>query len=78
MDKEKIPPKKFGLLEARTASQSARIESQAQSGKLCLHFLAGLSGGGSTPGAASPHSGRFKGVTGGLEGSKGRGSAERD
>ena len=62
MDKEKIPPKKFGLIEARTVSPI---------GQTMFAFPGGFIGGGATPGAASPHSGRFKGVTGGLEGSKG-------
>ena len=57
-----MSPEKLGLIEARTVSPI---------GQTMFALLGGIIGGGSTPGAASPHSGRFKGVTGGLEGSKG-------
>ena len=57
-----MSPEKLGLIEARTVRPI---------GEILFAFSEGVIGGGATPGAASPHSGRFKGVTGGLEGSKG-------
>ena len=62
MDKEKIPPKKLGLIETRTVSPI---------GQIMFAFPGGFIGGGATPGAASPHSGRFKGVMGCARGLKG-------
>ena len=56
------PPEKSGLIKARTISPIG-------GNYVCCFY--GMIGGGSTPGAASPHSGRFRGVTGGLEGPKG-------
>ena len=56
------PPGKSGLIGDRTVSLI---------GEIMFVFLGGMIRGGSTPGAASPHSGRFRGVTGGLEGPKG-------
>ena len=53
MDKEKIPPKKSGLMEDRTASPL---------GNIMFAFSGGVIGGGTTPGAASPHSGRLGGL----------------
>jgi hypothetical protein len=63
--RDELPSKKFGLIEARTVSPI---------GKIMFAFLGGIIGGGATPGAASPHSGRFKGVMGCARGLKGENS----
>ncbi len=60
--RNRLPPEKSGLIKARTVSPIGRI---------MFAFPSGIIGGGSTPGAVSPHSGRLKGVRGCLRGPKG-------